>query len=203
MNMKISPRNRLIIVAVVMVLVLVATVFLLIVPEFTRMGELDGQIAQADNEAASAQTLLAQRRQMKDNSASTEALWLRLAGLVPENPELPSLIIELQDVAYTDGVQLRSITPGVPTTVSGQTYLSVPAALVVYGTWQDTVEFLKSLSKLSRGLRITNVSSDVMADSPDDANPALPSYSVKTSLAIEAYTIPAATASGTVVPAGH
>ena len=196
MNMNISPRNRLIIVVAAIVIALVAAVFLLVMPQLSRMGELDAQIAEANNQASGAQTLLAQRRQMKDNSASTETLWLRLAGLVPENPELPSLIIELQDVASTDGVQLRRVVPGAPVTVLGQTYLSVPLTLEVWGTWQDTIEYLKNLQTLSRGVRIVNVKGEVMPDSPPDANPQLPNYSVKTNLSIEVYTIPAAAPAG-------
>ena len=63
------------------------------------------------------------------------------------------------------------------------------------GTWADTVDFLKNLNKLDRGLREVSFTSTVAA--AGIGNPVLPNYSVATQTQLEAYTIPASAAAAT------
>ena len=72
------------------------------------------QIQEAEQEVDEANALLLQRQDMKDRAAQTDAAYLRLANSVPETPELPSLIIELQDVALQSGVNFEGLRPEDP-----------------------------------------------------------------------------------------
>ena len=139
--MNMSPRNILIIAVAGCVLVAVAAVALLVVPQVSKMRDLDAQIQTAEQEKASAQALLERRQQAKNRAAMTDAELLVLANSVPESPELPSLIIELQDAAVDAGLQFRSLSPGPPERPwepQGQQpapeYLTIPITVEVFGT---------------------------------------------------------------------
>lgn len=190
--MKISPRNIIIIVAALFVLGVVAVVLLLVVPQVNRMNTLDGQIKTANADVQNAETLLAQRRSIKDRAASTEDDWLRLANEVPENPELPSLIIEMQDLAYASGVTLMEIKPSAPAprpSAEAATFLTLPIHLTVRGSWFDTIDYLQKLIRLERQVRIAKFTSDRLTAGLD----VLPGTN-ETGLDIEVYVIPAQSA---------
>jgi len=190
--MKIGPRERLILIIAGGAVIVIALVLLLVLPQYQKLGALDEQIQSATQEVSSAKTLLAQREQIKDRAAETDAKWLRLANMVPESPDLPSLIIEIQDLAFDTGVQLQSLQPS--DLKAGANYQAIPISFNVVGTWSDTVDFLQGLMKLERGIRIVSFSSTV-SPTISNANPTLPNYSVTTVVQIEAYMIPP-TASG-------
>jgi len=201
--MKIGPRDQFILTAAGAVLVVVAMIALLIYPSYKKLGELDAQISQAQADVSTAKSLLAQRQAIKDRSAQTDAKWLALANQVPDNPDLPALIIELQDAAFDSGVQLVAVTPGKPASLG--TYASVPMDIEILGTWADTVDYAQRIAKLSRGLRILLMSSAVTDNSTQASrqNAELPDYFEDSRFSIEAYMIPATstTSTTTAVPA--
>jgi Tfp pilus assembly protein PilO len=185
--MRLSPRNQFILTIVGLTLLLIALVALLIVPQYTKRNALQQQINQVTQEVSVAKTLLAQRQQIKDRAAQTDAEWLRLANMVPESPDLPSLIIELQDVAFTSGVKMLGITPAVPVVGTTGQYQTLPISLNVSGSWADNVDYLQRILKIERGLRIVGFSSAGV----DDGS------AVTTNITIEAYMIPATSSTTT------
>jgi type IV pilus assembly protein PilO len=198
--MKIGPREQIIVAGVAVVVVIVAVVAFLVWPQFQRNGELEGQIAKAKTEVESSKALLATREASKDRAAETDARWLRLANLMPEGPDLPSLIVELQDVAFASGVQLVGVTPADP--AAGATYYTIPIQVQVIGTWADTVDFLQRIMKLNRGVRIVE-SATTRTDNSEQAareNETIPDYAEKTTIKLESYMMPASTG-GTATPA--
>jgi type IV pilus assembly protein PilO len=196
--MKIGPREQLILVIVGLLVALALVAALFVWPQFQKQKELDAQIATAEQQLQTSKTLLAQRQQIKNRTAATDAQWLRLASLVPENPDLPSLIIEIQDVAFASGVQISSITPGQPVQSADKSFVVIPLKVNVAGTWADTVDYLKNLNKLTRGIREVGFTANVAP--PTTGDPVLPNYSVTTPIELEAYTIPVS-ASGSAAPA--
>ena len=123
--MKIGPREQIIITVVAVVVVVVAIGAFLVWPQIQKLGALDDDITAARADVASAQALLQTREQSKARASDTDAKWLRLANLVPDQPDLPSLIVELQDAAFASGVQLLGVTPSNP--VGTANYYSIPA----------------------------------------------------------------------------
>ena len=189
--MKIAPREQFILTVVASVVVIAALLALLIYPTFKKLGTLDTQIAQARSEVAATKSLLEQRQAIKDRAAQTDAKWLALANQVPDNPDLPALIIELQDAAFESGVQLVAATPA--EAVSKGAFVSVPMSIQILGTWADTVDYLQRIAKLSRGLRTVGFSAAVTDNSAQltRENDELPDYFEVTTLNLEAYMIPA------------
>lgn len=200
--MKLTPRYKLILVAVGLLLAVVILAAVLVMPQFGKLSDLDAQLAAENAKVSSAQTLLEQRRQAKDNAAITDAALLELAAALPETPELPALIIELQDAAYDSNVQLRSVKPEGPVLVSGDPYISLPIGMTVWGSWADTVDFVQTLQKMTRQVRVSKVQANTLKETDlVDAVVPLDSYTVSTDVAIKAYTIPASSGASGTVPA--
>lgn len=191
--MKIGPREQIIVSAVAIVVVILAVAAFLVWPQFQRNAGLDAEIAKAKAEVEGSKALLATREASKDRAAETDARWLRLANLMPEGPDLPSLIVELQDAAFASGVQLVSVKPDAPK--SGATYYTIPIEVQVIGTWADSVDFLQRIMKLNRGVRIVESLSKRTDNSEQAAreNETIPDYAELTTIKLEGYMMPAST----------
>jgi type IV pilus assembly protein PilO len=160
--MNLSARNQIIIAVAIILVLAVAFTFLGILPMFRQAGEVDAQILTANSDLQAAQALVARRQSAKANSAQNEVELMRIANQVPDSPQLPTVIIELQDVANAAGLLFPQITvgalsPGAPS-VEGQTpeYSKLSITLLVQGDWADVIEFYRKLDKLDRGVRVTN-----------------------------------------------
>lgn len=198
--MKIGPREQLILVVVGLIVALAAVAALLVWPQYQKQRSLDAQLTAAEQELSVSRSLLAQRQEIKNRAAMTDAKWLRLASLVPENPDLPSLIIELQDAAFASGVQIVALNPSDPILSVDKTHVVIELSVNIHGTWADTVDFLKRINNLERGLREVGFTAGVMTQ--PSTGPLFPAYSEATTVRLEAYTIPpSASASSTAAPA--
>ena len=149
------------IIGIVLIVVLAAVVVMLaIVPQFTQAAEVDTRIQAAETDLVTAQALLARRQSAKAQSAANEVELMRIANRMPDSPQLPSLIIELQDIANASGLDLPRIVVGDVVeaeaaedgTPAGYSTLEVTVGLT--GSWADLVEFNHRLHKLDRGVRV-------------------------------------------------
>jgi len=193
--MKITPRLQFILTVVGLAIVVVVVGLVIVWPQYRVLGAMDAKLALADQEVTLQRTRLAQRQEIKNRASQIDARWLTLANEVPTGPDLPALIIELQDLAFSTGVQLTAITPGAPAVSIDGAYWKVPVALTAVGTWADSVEFLQRLNKLERGLRTTSVQTTLYTGTT--ADPTLPNYAVSNVVNLEAYLIPAAASAPT------
>ncbi len=186
--MKLSYRNQLIIASALVVVLAVVLFMVLVLPQFSALSDLESQIRDADAGVSQAQTLLAQRQEIKARSAQTEATRMRLANQMPETPELPSLIVELQDTINASGLEFASIAPNTPTPVDDGRYSAIDIAITVRGTWQDTVDLLNRFRSLTRQVRVVSFSVSRL-DSGDDADEDAPGR-VESAISLQVYTMP-------------
>lgn len=202
--MKLSPRNKLILVAAVFALLVIVAIVVLIVPVVTKMGQLDENVAAAEQQQSAAQTLLDRRKEVRDRAVQNDAALLQLAVALPDSPELPSLLVELQDQAYEDDVLIRRIEPLPPVQLAEKPYVEMSLNVIIWGEWDDTVDYLQSLQDTSRLIRVNEFRSELIEEQTRlDKEPDLEDYSVQTTMKITAYVLPASDASGTapVAPA--
>lgn len=190
--MKLTTQQKLIIAVLLIVVVVVAAVFLLIVPQFGALSDLDAQIGQAQDDRDAAVLLLEERKEKKLRASETDVKLMRLANELPETPELPALIIELQDVVNESGLEFTALTPGEPWQPTPEAkadpaeYWVIPMSLSVRGTWQDTVDVLQRLRRLTRQLRIVSfATSEYVPEGEEVPNRTF----VETSIQIEAYSL--------------
>lgn len=198
--MNLSTRNKLFLAIGAVVLVVIALAAALVLPQIGKLGSLESDLAQAEQDAQNARTLLEQRREVRNRAAATDSRLMQLSTAFPENPELTSAIIELQDLAYDYEVEIRSITPQ-QLTPRGS-HVAVPIELTYWGNWRECVDFAQQLMTLNRQYRVVEMNSRVMqAGEAPDTEVDLEEYSVFVSVKLEAYVIPAASATTETAPA--
>lgn len=157
---RLSAMNQMIIAGVLILAIAVAAVFFGILPLFDQVAQMDTDITQLDSQIMTQKALVERRLSAKAQAAQTDIDLIDLANRVPESPDLPTLIINLQDAANASGLVFAQIVPQAPGAVVGADgqpagYSSIPVSMKLEGQWSDLIEYVRRLSKFPRGLRIT------------------------------------------------
>jgi Tfp pilus assembly protein PilO len=186
--MKITPMQKTIALAVAFVVVAAIAVVLVVLPQFTTLSDLETQKATAQQQLQSAQALLARLEDAKSRSAATEAQLLKIGTEMPDSPQLPSLIVELQDIANDAGVSVTSFAPGQPAVAAGGQYTEISMTTAVTAQWDDLLDYLHRLDDSTRLVRVTNVTiAPATSSTETTASDEEPDLSV--SLTMKAYVI--------------
>jgi len=200
-----SARNKLYIAIGLIAVIVIAVVFLLILPKFQEASDLGAQIDTENINLMSAQTLLARRQSAKAQSAANEAELMDIANAIPDSPQLPTVIIEVQNIANSNGVILQAIAPSdledgdVAQAGGTPAYSVLPIDLVVWGQWRDIIDFLGDIDDLDRGVRVVSMTLTYVDDDPDTKKD--DSY-IEANIGIEVYAMAAAATAPTPSAAG-
>jgi hypothetical protein len=135
-----KPSQKLVagVVAGLVALVGLASYFLLISPQNSKAAELR-------KEAETVRTELAQRRALAVEARQTEPIRVadlfRLTKAIPNEVDMPGVILELNRIARETGIRFDSITPQA-TADSSHGYQVVPINLVFQGNYFELSDFL-------------------------------------------------------------
>jgi type IV pilus assembly protein PilO len=153
-----TDRNILILGLLIIVLVVVGYYFLLLRP---LLGTLDARAQERsakESELASLQQEVAQLEAAKRNAPETERQLLELAKRVPTQPEIPTLVVQIEDVADASGVSQLSIEPGTPgPPPGGGNFSVVPVTMSFEGTYEQLQDFLLRTRNLARLVTVNSV----------------------------------------------
>ncbi len=139
-------RSIFILVALVLVAAVVAYWFLLLSPLRENIAEYEGRIEDERQQLMVLQAKLAQMSQMKEEAVRNEARLVELAKMVPFSPELPSLILQIQDLAAEAGIDFITITPGEAT--EAPSFQVIPLDLKFSGSFFDVNDFIYRAEQL-------------------------------------------------------
>jgi len=196
--MKLSSTQKLIISILIIVVVVIAAVLLLIMPQINRLSSLGAEIDQANADYEAASLLLERRQEAKARTAATETELLRLSNEVPEAPELPAFIIDLQNTANESGLDFARITPGSPVIEEEEAWTTVAVEVTVQGSWADYVEYLRKIRGVVRQVRVVKFGIVPFAESTDEELCYDPPNLVEADMLLEVYPLsPEASAAGT------
>lgn len=200
--MKMTSLQKMIAVAVLIVGLAAAVVAFVILPQFAQLADLQQQKTDAEARSAQAAMVLETLRGAKGRAAVTEAELLKIGTQMPDSPQLPALIMELQDIANTSGVKVSSLSPGQPTVAAGGQYTEISMSEAVTAEWDDLLDYLKRVDRSTRLLRVTSVSITPPASTNDTSTAAVTALTV--SVTMKAYVIGAngAVSSAANPPAG-
>lgn len=193
--MKLTPRNKLLLTVVLLVAVACLLGGLLVYPRMDRLSELDEQVAEAQKQIDKARLVLEQRQAVKNRAAQTDAELLTLCNGLPESPELPSFIIELQDATNEAGVEFLSLSPDTPTQNTG--FASIRMKMDVAGSWSDVIDFMHRLSGLTRQVRLVEYQVAPQTAQGDGGS----TGKVAATFVMEAYTLASADSAAAAAPA--
>jgi type IV pilus assembly protein PilO len=127
-------------VAAAALLIVAAVAYVLLVrPKGAEQKRLDDQIA-------SLQTQLVAARHKPSPVSIKVADLFRLTKAIPDQEDMPGIILELNSTASAAGIKFDSIEP--QPAVASSAYWSVPINLVFEGSYYDLVDFLFRLRNL-------------------------------------------------------
>ena len=113
-----TGRDRMVLLAVVVLAVIGAGWVLVVSPERKQASKLDAQVSAAKAELSSAEGKLASARADQSQYAAAYASIVNLGKAVPAEPEVPSLIFELEHATNQTQVDFTSISSGAGSSTS-------------------------------------------------------------------------------------
>lgn len=168
-----SRRNIYILVALGLVVVAAAYYFLVLSPRLTSIKDTEASIATEQQTLSANKDKLAQMQQTREEAAKNQATLIELSKMLPEGTELPSLLLQIQDLATESGIDFMTISPASPQAAGSVEIVSL--ALSIKGSFFDINDFLYRAEQMVAGpgrlLAVKSVSfglgGDVYAASPD------------------------------------
>lgn len=144
-----SRRNVYILIGLLLVVVVVVYWFLLLSPLRTKTAEVDTQIETELSTLAQNQARLAMLEQTRQDAKRNEGRVIELAKMVPERTEIPSLLLQIQDLATESGIEFMTISPGSPK--SAGMYEIVALSVQFQGTFFDVNDFMYRAEQMAAG----------------------------------------------------
>jgi Tfp pilus assembly protein PilO len=147
-----SRRARYILVGIGLLVVAALCWFFLLSPLRGQIADTETQIEDQRDQISLAKTALAQAEGTRDEGRRNQARLLELSKMVPPSEELPSLLLQLQDLADQSGIDFIAVTPGEPRAVeSSGGYMILPLQLQFSGTYFDVSDFAYRAEQMVAG----------------------------------------------------
>lgn len=144
-----SRRIVYILVAVILVVILGLGWFFGISPTRKNIATTNDQIASERAKLTASQDQVAQAQQTSQQGKENQARLLELAKMVPNAEEMPSLLLQIQDLANQSGISFLAITPGSP--VQLNVYQIIPLQLQFEGHFFDLSDFVYRAEQMVAG----------------------------------------------------
>ncbi len=144
-----SRRLRFVVAGLGLVVIIAAAWFLLFAPLREDIAAVSTSIEQEKDKLAAATAKLAQAETTRAEGKENQARLLELAKMVPYSEEIPSLMLQIQDLADQSGIEFTSVAPGQPMIQQG--YQIIPLSLQFTGTYFDMSDFVYRAEQLVAG----------------------------------------------------
>ncbi len=154
-----NDRNILILGILGIVIVVIGFYFLLLSPLLQSLNE-QGQ-ARGDKQAQleEVQQQVNELEEVRRNSPEIERQLLELSKRVPTQPQIPTLVVQVQEIADASGVTQLVVEPGdAGAPADGGDYRVVPVTMQFNGTYDEMQDFLLRTRNLARLVTVTDVS---------------------------------------------
>jgi Tfp pilus assembly protein PilO len=139
---KISPAALSVLIGLGGVLVLAAGMFLLVLPQRHEAADLNSQIADTELQITQARQAAAPKLPQPIHVADL----FKLVKAMPDNADMPGILLQLNQTAHDSGIDFDAITPQAP--VVGAVPVQVPISLEFTGNFYDLNDFLFRLRSL-------------------------------------------------------
>jgi len=140
---KISPTTASVLVAAGALVVLLAGMFALVMPQRHKASRLTEEIASTQTQIVTARALAAQK---PEQQRIRVADLFKVVKSMPDDPDMTGIMLQLQQTASDAGVEFASIQP--QPSVAGQGYAEQPIDLTFDGNYFSLTDFLFRLRKL-------------------------------------------------------
>jgi Tfp pilus assembly protein PilO len=190
---------RLVLVGVALVVIVLLAWFFLINP---LRGDIDAVEASIETEQAAltaAQAELAQAEAIREEGEKNRGMLLELAKMVPEGEQIPSLLLQIQDLADQSGIDFIAVTPGDPIQSGG--FDIIPLELEFTGTYFDLSDFVYRAEQMVAGpgrlLAVKNLDLQLAQESEGTGSEVAVSPELAVNMTLYAFQMAAPTAATT------
>lgn len=153
--LKLPLYQRLLGLAVLIVLIVAAFGWFVVVPQMEELERLRQTNRQLETE-------LIQKRQIADNLPQFKAEYAKMEKQLekaltklPNQREIPTLLTNLAALAKDSGLDVKTFKPGGE--ISKGFFAEVPADLQLQGTYHEMAHFAEEVGKLSRIVNLSNL----------------------------------------------
>jgi type IV pilus assembly protein PilO len=151
-------RNVLLIGLLVIVLLAVGYYFLFLGPLLNTLDERAQERDDKEAQLANLQQEVAQLEAIRRQAPEIERQLLELSKRIPTQPEIPTLVVQIEEIADAAGVTQLSIEPGdVEPPPGGGDFSVVPVTMSFEGTYEQMQDFLLRTRNLSRLVTVRSV----------------------------------------------
>jgi type IV pilus assembly protein PilO len=154
----VTNRNLLILGALGIVLLIIAYYFLLLSPLLQR---LDEQAQAREDKQAQLDQVQQQVNELEDirrRSPDIERQLLELSKRIPAQPQIPTFVVQAQEIADASGVTQLSVDPEPSIApAGGGDYREVPVTMQFGATYDEMQDFLFRTRNLARLVTVTKV----------------------------------------------
>jgi type IV pilus assembly protein PilO len=198
----VTNRNLIIFGVLGIVLLIVIYYFLLLSPLLQRLDEQAQAREAKQDQLAQVQQQVNELEEVRQNSPDIERQLLELSKRIPAQPQIPTFVVQVQEIADASGVTQLSVDPE-PSLApeGGGDYRVVPVTMQFNATYDEMQDFLLRTRNLARLVTVTNVSY-TRAGTANEATTLSPSVETLLDVEIQAnvYYQPTDATSGEVPP---
>jgi type IV pilus assembly protein PilO len=158
-------RTILILGILVLIVLAVAYYFLLFSPLRQEYLDRYDERVLKEQQLAGLEMSVAELENARRNAPEIERQILEYSKRIPEQDEIPTLVVQIEQVAEGAGVTQLLITPEAPAPPPGGGDFSViPVTMSFEGTYENMTDFLLRVRNLSRLVTINELTYDEMGD---------------------------------------
>ena len=154
-----NDRNILILGILGIVIIVVGYYFLLLSPLLQRLDEQAQAREDKQAQLEQVQQEVNELEEVRRNSPEIQSQLLELSKRVPTQPQIPTLVVQVEEIADASGVTQLSVDPEPPTApAGGGDYQVVPVTMTFDGTYDQMQDFLLRTRNLTRLVTVTGLS---------------------------------------------
>ena len=153
-----NDRNILILGILGIVIIIVGYYFLLLSPLLQRLDEQAQAREDKQAQLEQVQQEVNELEEVRRNSPEIQSQLLELSKRVPTQPQIPTLVVQVEEIADASGVTQLSVDPEPPTApAGGGDYQVVPVTMQFDGTYDQMQDFLLRTRNLTRLVTVTDL----------------------------------------------
>jgi type IV pilus assembly protein PilO len=133
----------------------VAFYFLSYSPKTVEINKLQSQQKKLENEISKVEKASREITKHRAEMAETKLMFAKASALLPQQQEIPSLLISISDIGQNSGLDFLSFIP--KSEMRKEFYADIPVDIKVRGTYHNVGVFLDKISDLSRIVTVSNI----------------------------------------------
>ena len=167
-----NDRNLLILGILIILLLAVGYYFLLFSPLRSEFVQRSEEQASKEQQLQQLQQQVAELEEIARNAPEIERQLLELSKRIPTQPEIPTFVVQVEEVAREAGVTQVSIEPGTPEPPpAGGDFSTIPITMSFEGTYEQLQDFVGRILNLVRLVTINEINYEVAFEEGGETTP--------------------------------